>query len=207
MQVWMIAPFALWERLQGENELFYDPDCLPAQLQPFYEWMRQQMATRLPNYQGQYPWWAWVRWTPEKRMPDLRSRSCELNYFPPEEPAVRLELLIPDQDVLCSDFGSWCLVLFNEYVAQTQAEVEQWEHLAPLQRKRERLEHSWEAIFDLDETHWNVDQRSSNPVRIQGTFEYLRLEQVRGVTHFRCRYPKRRERSFSPAAAERAGRS
>jgi hypothetical protein len=207
MRIWLIAQLAVWEQLQRDKELLYDPERLPAHRQPFYDWMRQQMATRLAGYQGHYPWWAWVRWTPKKSMPDLRSWDQELNYFPPEEPAVRLELLIPDQEVLCSDFGSWCSVLCNEYVAKTQAEAEQWEQLAPLQHTRERLKHSWEAIFDLDETHWTVEWRSYNPIRIQGVFEHLRLEQVRGVTHFRCRYPKGWERPFSSSAVERAGRS
>jgi len=210
MRVWLIAQGALWVRLQRDKELLYDPERLPTHMQPFYDWMRQQMATCLADYQGHYPWWAWVRWTTKKPMPDLRSWDQELNYFPPEEPAVRLELLVPDQEVLCSDFGSWCLVLSNEYVARTQAEAEQWEQLAPLDRTRERLEQSWQAIFDLDETHWNVDWRSCNPIRIQGVFGHLRLEQVREVTLFRCRYPKRKERPFSSSsssAIEWAGRS
>lgn len=192
MHAWLIAQIALWERLQREKALLYDPERVPAGLHPFYEWMRQQMAKRLPRYQGQYPWWAWVRWTSQKPMPDLRSWSCELYYVPPEEPMVRLELELREQEVLCSDFGSWCLVLFNEYVAQQQRELEQWEALPPLQRTRERLEQSWGAIFDLDQTHWNVERRRYNPVRIQGVFEHLRLQDVRKVTHFHCRYPKRR---------------
>lgn len=202
MHVWLIAQLAVWERLQREKELLYDPGRLPTHLQPFYEWMRQQMAKRLPCYQGHYPWWAWVRWTGAQPMPDLRSWSNELHYFPPEEPMVRLELLLPDQDVLCSDFGSWCLVLFNEYVAQRQTEREHWESLAPQQRTRERLEHSWEAIFDLDETHWDVEWRRCNPIRVQGVFECLRLKDVRKVTHFRCRYRQRRTKPLSSLADE-----
>jgi hypothetical protein len=205
MRMWLIAQEAVWEQLQRDKELFYDPTRLSGHLQPFYEWMRQQMAKQLPDYQGHYPWWAWVSWAPQKPMPDLRSWDQELNYFPPEAPAVRLELLVPDQEVLCSDFGSWCRVLSHEYIAKTQTEVEQWEHLAPVHRTRERLEYSWQAIFDLDETHWNVEWRSYNPVRIQGVFERLRLEQVRRVTHFRCRYPKRREGSFSLSTVEPEG--
>jgi Domain of unknown function (DUF3841) len=207
MRMWLIAKREVWEKLQRDKDLLYDPDYLPAHLQPFYEWMCQQMVKRLPDSQGHYPWWAWVRWTTEKSMPDLRSRDNDLNYFPPEEPVVRLELFVPDQQVLRSDFGSWCSVLFNEYVAKTEAEAEQWEHLAPLHRTKERLEQSWEAIFDLDETHWNLARRNFNPVRIQGVFEHLRLEYVRGITHFRCRYPKKRESSFSSSALERTDRS
>src|SRR5690242_18674787 len=131
MRLWLIARLEVWEQLQRDKELLYDPARLPPSFQPFYQWMCQQMAKRLPNYQGNYPWWAWIRWVPGKPMPDLRSWDVELNYFPPEESVVRLELLVPDEEVLCSDFESWCSVLHNEYVAQTQAEVEWWQSLAP----------------------------------------------------------------------------
>ena len=202
MRLWVIAKSDVWEKLQHDKELFYDPKYLPSPLRPFYEWMRQQMAKRLVNYQGHYPWWAWVHWTAEKPMPDLRSWDNELNTFPVEEPAVRLELVLPDHEVLCSDFGNWCLALTNEYVAKTQGEEEQWKPLAPLQRPQERIEQSWEAIFDLDETHWDVPWRAYNPLRVQGVFELLRLDDVRKVTHFHCRYRKRGGRSFFSSVDE-----
>ena len=197
MRAWVIAKRDVWEKVQRDKELLYDPDYLPLPLRPFYEWMRQQMAKRLPNYQGNYPWWAWVRWTDEKPMPDLRSWDNELNCFAEEEPAVRLELVLPDHEVLRSDFGSWCLALSDEYVAKTQGEQQHWDSLAPLERTRERIEQSWEAIFDLNETHWDLPWRTYNPLRVQGVFEQLRLQDVRKVTHFRCRHPKRRGTSLS----------
>jgi hypothetical protein len=197
MRVWLIAKRDVWEKLQHDKELLYDPEYLPSPLGSWYEWMRQQMAKRLANYQGHCPWWAWVRWTNEKPMPDLRSWDNELNCFAEEEAAVRLELVLADHEVLCSDFGSWCLALTDEYVAKTQAEQQHWESLAPQQQTHDRLEQSWEAIFDLNETHWDIPWRTYNPLRVQGVFEHLRLQDVTKVTHFRCRHPKRKGLSCS----------
>jgi hypothetical protein len=153
-----------------------------------YDWMRQQMAKRLISYQGQYPWWAWVQWRKERPKPDLRSWDGELHYFHPDELAVRLELVLPDEEVLCSDFHAWCGILSNGYITRTDAEARQWEQMALVDHKQELIEQSWEAIFDLDESHW--DEYRYGDRRIQGIFEHLRVEQVKQVTYFRCRYPK-----------------
>lgn len=195
----MIAKAELWEQLQQEKHLFFDQHRSPGFTSPrptvydlmnqrAYDWMRQQMTKRLSSYQGHYPWWTWVQWRKERPKPDLRSWDCELHYFPPEQLAVRLELVLPDEQVLCSDFHAWCCILFNEYVARTDAEAEPWEQLALVHHKRELIEHSWETIFDLDESHW--DEYRYGERRIQGCFEELRIEQVKQVTYFRCRYPK-----------------
>src|SRR5579859_8162380 len=127
MRGWIIAKAELWERLQQEKLLLFDQRRSPGftSLQPTlydkmhqraYDWMRQQMAKRLGDFQGHFPWWAWVQWTRERPKPDLRSWDSELKYFPSEQLAVRLELALPDAEVLCSDYHSWCSVLGNEYV-------------------------------------------------------------------------------------------
>ncbi|WP_165423630.1 DUF3841 domain-containing protein [Ktedonosporobacter rubrisoli] len=196
MHVWMTARAVLWEQLQQEKLLYFDQQRIPGISSPHatiydrmmlraYDWMRQQMAQRLSRYQGHYPWWAWVQWKEERAKPDLRSRDPELHYLPADELAVRLELLLPAEDVLCSHFYAWCNALSNEYVSRTEAEAQQYKRLDPAQNRQELIERSWEAVFDLDSQHW--DEYRCGGWRIQGVFEELRIEQVKEVTYFRPR--------------------
>jgi len=99
-----------------------------------YEFMRRQMAKRLPNYTGEYPIWAYV----EKL--DLRCCRAEYKYE-----TVLMTIDVPDERVLISDFDGWHFVMNNGFFSISEKEDEEMENAT--QRQKEK---SWERIFDLD---------------------------------------------------------
>jgi len=182
--LWTIQPPDVWDRLQREKSLLVDPHhpAFEKDLQPEYDWMRGQMARRITDYQGHYPWWAY-----DYRL-DLRS----FRFLLSQGPQVRLGLAIPTERVLLSAYGAWHYVLNRWYLpysvdsGQYDQETEAWEE--ELRREgispygtlpepwRSRQAASWERIFDTD------DLRDTNT--IQACFERLDLEDVFEVTTF-----------------------
>lgn len=96
---------------------------IPPEFHPAYEWMRQQMAKRLARYGGGWPIWLWVRWAARPRKPDLRASG----HLPRGTLGVCIELLIPSDQLLISDFEFWHFVLGNDYLSLTEAEDTAWE--------------------------------------------------------------------------------
>lgn len=186
MRLWMIASADLWEALQRDKELFCDAERIYRDFQEAYDWMRRQMAKRLPVYQGQYPWWAWAQWEAARPQPDLRARRMH-NGFEPGSWCVRLELDVPEAEVLLSDFGLWHVVLNNGYCGLNEAETDAWYQLLPEQQNREVQETSWEQVFDLEHADDDPEWTGGKATSIQAVFEVLRLADVRRVTHFRAR--------------------
>jgi hypothetical protein len=192
MRLWTIKPIEVWERLQREKTLFVDPTHPTFQENlPFfheaYEWMRAQMARRLPHYEGNYPWWAYDY--------KLDLRTYRFHTHPPNERWVRMELEIPSEKVLLSAYGAWHYVLNRWYLPYTtdeesyERELDAWEaetkahgidtyqNSVPFPEPWElRMRASWERIFDVD------DLRETNT--IQATFERLELAEVVRVTEF-----------------------
>ena len=83
------------------------------EFRPAYRWMRRQMAERLGDCRGQYPVWAWLQ-----PKPDLRRGG----HLPQGMIGVRLEFIVPAQEVLLSDFSAWHMVLNDGYLALSEGE-------------------------------------------------------------------------------------
>jgi hypothetical protein len=195
IRLWTVQPKLVWESLLKRGELYVDLTQIetPIEAAPYawaYDYMREQMAQRLPNYQGHYPWWAWF-----DPKPDLR-RAVFRRYAPPGTRAVRLKLAIPAERVLLSNYQAWFCVLnrwqlwlgdeeaeppeFESVAARQQAEADRaaepvWPLSAPWQF---RIVPSWERMFDLEAT------RSGWGSEVQATFERLELADVVAVTEF-----------------------
>ena len=186
MRLWTIQPVETFTRLQREKVLYVDEHTVPEEFRHAYDWMREQMARRIPGYGGHYPWWGWVN------RPDLRRSG----HLPPGTKGVRLELEVPDAEVLLSDFDAWHCVLNRSYLALTEEEDEAWEARfrsavpdpyawPPPEPWYSEILASWERIFDLHAlaaTDWRGGER-----HLQATFECLRLADVRRVKPFVAR--------------------
>lgn len=181
LRLWTFQPMKLWETLQSENVLTVEPDLIKDYdiFHTPYDWMRGEMAHRLPNYKGHYPWWAYFQ-----SIPDLRGWYGSF----PQEHGVRLELQISADRVLISDYETWHLVLSQNYIPLTQLEDDIWEKemanhsdiSQPLPAPwPAHIFDSWKRVFDLKALStgglWPADH-------LQACFEELRLIDVVEVT-------------------------
>jgi hypothetical protein len=193
LRLWSIQPLTTWEQLRRYQSLYVDldkiddPDFILNYLW-MYDWMREQMAQRLPNYGGHYPWWAYFR-----PKPDLRRKIWEIEAFGTRY--VRLELAIEPDRVLLSNLEAWwsgmgdyCFVAFDDSDGEAwKSETEQqglgfasWPLPEPWHTRRVA---SWERIFDLDA----LARGGKWPGKLQATFERLDLADVVAVTEFTAR--------------------
>lgn len=189
--LWTIQPLAVWHSLCQQETLYVDathPKFLDSidDFREGYEWMRQQMAQRIPGYEGYYPWWAYDY--------KLDLRSWRYQTYPPYMRYVRLALAIPQEKVLLSAYGDWHFVLNRWYLPyatdgdEAMQELDAWDAEASQQGAdvfsrqllpepwESQLRASWERIFDVDRL------RATNT--IQATFERLELADVLKVTEF-----------------------
>jgi hypothetical protein len=179
VRLWTLAEAAVWERLRAAGSLRVDPALIsyPEWL-PQYDWLRGQMARRLADYSGGYPWWAWA-WP----KPDLR--ETRHHWGRRGDSLVRLALAVPVADVLCFDFATWSFPLNDHPAWLSEAEAAAWDALPERARTRAAKEATWDRLLDPDATFdpaW-VGQLET----VQAVFETLRLADVTGVTPFRSR--------------------
>jgi len=135
MILWTIQPENVWGQLQFTGELRTNTEAMIADHEDFwastqecYEWLAEQMSQRIsprPTTDA-FPLWGWYQCTGAKRKrPDLRQRS----HVPRGTKAVRLEIELPDEDVLLSDFEMWHVPLNRQYLAVTAKEDREWDKL------------------------------------------------------------------------------
>ena len=190
---WTIQDMAAWERLQRTGVLRGDGRRVPAYYRYAYRWMSDQMRLRLSPYHARFPLWGWSHWQGIKQCrPDLRASG----HLAKGLPGVRIELELPEDSVLLSDFDSWHCVLNHCYLSINEQEdesfvreleragVEQtWPYPEPFHL---RVVSSWQYIFDLEAG--DVEWRGSLSERsIQATFWELTIPQIRRADIFRAR--------------------
>jgi len=191
IRLWTIQPPHIWNALQEQGWLLVDPnhsefadhrDDFP----DAYEWMRVQMAQRIPGYAGYYPWWAYQHF--------LDLRFYRWHTAPHGQRLMRLELAVPEKQVILSAYGAWHSVLGGEYLPEAVAwedaeqELNAWQEARTHQNLnrderdprcdpwKTQMQASWERIFDVE---------ARRPTEtIQATFECLKLAEVVKVTEF-----------------------
>ena len=106
------------------------------------------------------------------------------------KPHVCIELEVPDEEIVLSDFDAWHFVLNDFCYSQCHSLEEyeqlekQYESLSDAEKKKARME-SWNKIFDVTpyENEWN-----RNGEYIQATFWEIKPEyvvDVRGIKAYR----------------------
>jgi hypothetical protein len=124
--------------------------------------------------------------------PDLRFS----NFLEKGTRGVRLEIDIPDEQVVLSDFDKWHYVLNYWYLEENEEDGELFDKeikkrgLDYYQQKplpdpyyHQKIVDSWKRIFDIESR--NEEEKRS--LSIQATFWELKLEQVRKVDFFVAR--------------------
>jgi len=169
-----------------------------------YAWLRQEVKKRVSGAAGRPLIWAW-----KQPKPDLRRSGHLISGTP----GVRLELEIPDERVLLSDFDGWHFRLNSSYLPVSSADMESWHEqdrlkLRALQRENprittmelkrridedvmEEIEASWQRMFDLPlmKSAFCTPEMTFEDYEqhIQAVFEYFTVDEIRKVTHFTAR--------------------
>lgn len=187
MILWTIQPEAVFNLIQQKGVYRCDltKSGMEDYAEPQYNWLVAQMKKRIsPPPEGvSYPVWAYYRWSRTKMKPDLRAIrwfwGLKNNKF------VRLEIEIPDDEVLLSDFDGWAgIILNNGLLSNTEEEDKElngiYASLSENMQKEFRAK-NWERVFDISyfENDW-----ISRGETIQATFWELKKEQVRSYTSF-----------------------
>lgn len=92
-----------------------------------YNWIKSQMKKRLKNYDGENLLWLWTKLPNEKRQWGENEKGKTF---------VVLEVNIPREDVLFSDFKTWEMILKESQILEYKEES--------IDKKE-----SWERVFDL----------------------------------------------------------
>lgn len=148
-----------------------------------YQWMMDCMdesgiAGRKP---GQSPWWCWIRTDKDYTKPSNRHGG---------EGQVLLELSIPANELLMSDFGMWHVPL-NYWINAEGEEEEAFEQEIkaagysiwadkPLPEPfHSRVQEKWKDVFELEKVNGFTDEFESKS--IQGVYWNLRPDIIKGV--------------------------
>ncbi len=149
-----------------------------------YDWLVGQMKKRIgmPPEGVTYPVWAWYRHDGKRRKPDLRRERW--GYGLKGDIYVCMEIDVPDQDVLLSDFDAWSIILLHGLLSDTEEEDErlnsQYEALSASEQVLMK-EKNWERAFDLTPMDNEWMRRGDT---IQATFWELKKEYIKKVRFF-----------------------
>ena len=191
MRLWTIQPEEVWDILREKGVYRCDPDkCellkideLNPKFGPAYNWLVNQMEKRIGKRPDGivFPVWAWYRYAGKNRV-DLRRERWA--YGTAGQRMACIEIEIPDEQVLLSDFGEWHYVLNRWPISQTEEESKQIDEFVEHADKDTLsafLNVNWEQIFDITPVKNGWRSRGDD---IQATFWELKQENLKGVRFF-----------------------
>ena len=101
-----------------------------------------------------------------------------------------MEIEIPDDKLVLSDFDSWSIILLNGLLTDTEEEekiLEKAYEAMPPEAQREFKYQNWKNVFDLTYVDNNWMHKGDS---IQATFWELRKEDIKRVRFFTAASPK-----------------
>ena len=197
MRLWTIQGIEAYKLLKKEGILHTNDEyscCKDSYSFSYaYDWMASELSKKDPKPDGvRHPIWAWYQWRGKRKKRDMRESylSARGNLI------VQLEIEIPDEKVLLSDFCLFHCVLNNTYVSSSKKEQEEFEkwyeslgieyderkHDASqeekLQTVERAIEESWAGVFDLtkEDDGWLYGKNEDKC--IQAVFWELREDQI-----------------------------
>lgn len=192
MLLWTIQPLEVYELLMEQSVFRCDRSrawgLKDDELKEAYDWLVDQMNQKigLPPQGVEYPIWAWHTFCGRRGKPDFRRMGLGIRG----EEYLCLEIDVPDQEVLLSEFDLWHMVL-NDFFIGEACNEEEWEKensfydQLPESEQTKVKEESWAKIFEVDKKFDDMWRRTGE--YIQATFWELRLENVRRVWRFKAR--------------------
>ena len=190
MILWTIQPIDVYELIQETGVYHCDfSKSVMSDWQEQYDWLVREMKDRIgdPPEGVTYPVWAWYMWEGARKKPDLR-RERWGNGWKGERFAC-MEIDIPEEDVLLSDFDSWSIILLHGLLCDSEEEEKQLEreyNNLPEEERTSFRDKNWERAFDLSFVDNDWVHRGDS---IQATFWELRKDDIRKVRFFTAATP------------------
>ena len=197
--------------LTSRSYILEDEDEITKFFLPSYKWMKDQMLKRLPHFKPNeetFPWWGWCRYGGKDNKPKFSEQYYRDLLKRLDEIQVIIELEIPDELVLLSDFDAWHFRL-NTWFLGYEYEIREFEkyiinkcNMAKKDLKKPltlnymslltidneelrkeffgMLNNNWERMFDLNLCP-KILRFKKEHQQIQGNFWELKWEYVRSV--------------------------
>ena len=161
--------------------------CDPSKVEPFYinayDFMSSCLEKKCPKPDKAitYPRWAWYSWENSRNVPD----TGILEFYPD---MYLLEIDVPDNEVLLSDYDNWHFCLNYIYLPKTDEEDDWFESQKPYltdDALKKRIRNSWLNIFDKDFPNRFITDENEHSV--QAVFWILYKNQVKKITYIKGR--------------------
>lgn len=182
MRLWTVQPRELYEEIMRTGKYMFDSTKHPFRedFEEAYAWMEHVMesAGQGSAYAGAPLVWAWHTYDNAHQCPPLDGEAL----WSDGKDEVLLEIEVPDEDVLLSDFDAWHYVLNKWYLGNAayfglnddaaMKEMEWFDTLPtePVNTKKFVMQESWGKIFNVSDIEY-----------IQATFWGLCKEQIMAV--------------------------
>ena len=197
MRLWTFQPIKIWNLIQDTGAYRCDPSkgsMIEPEFQEKYRWLCGKMTERIgsPPEGVELPVWAWYMQKGKHKKPDLRGERWVCG--PSDVDYTCIELEIPDNQALLSDFDLWHSVLNNWLISYTEEEdneIHKYYDTLSGDEQLEYMDKNWERIFDISffENDW-----IHRGEWVQATFWELRKEMIRDVRFFKTGRLKERMR-------------
>lgn len=195
MRLWTFQTTEFYENLQKNGIAYCDRESWFCQeYRAMYDWMADQMREYIgnpPNPEMRYPLWAWYQYISRKKpKPPVSPNMLASN----QKEGVMLEIEIPDDEVLLSDFGLWHVPLNGYPISDDKRLLKRLKVFRELnggscdfEDYPEVFQHdimvTWSAIFDLRTKLGKCVAKAMWNRSIQACFWELKLEQIVNVQY------------------------
>lgn len=189
MRLWTIQPISVLNIINETGEYFVNEDYISEYFKPAYQWMRTKMKEKIGEPKNKkifFPVWAWHTTLFNHKKPDLRKNV----YGKKDEWYVCIEIEIPDEEVVLSDFESWHFVLNNSYLIAECYDEESYDkeyrRIESLNKEERNnaIRKSWDEIFNIKPFCNDFMCRGRY---IQATFWGIKKEQVKKIWFYKER--------------------
>ena len=158
MRLWTFQPLHIYKIIQ-ETGVYRCNQELCGMLEyseKGYKWLSRRMTEKIgPPPDGViYPVWAWYLEYGKNEKPDLRKERW--SYGNGNEKYVCMELEIPADKVVLTDFDKWLCILGNSIISNSEEEDDLLRHYSINLPENEWLEYqykNWERVFDINPEH------------------------------------------------------
>ena len=190
MRLWTIQTTEFYDTLQKNGVVYCDRESWFCQeYRDMYDWMANEMRKHIgipPQKKVRYPIWAWYQYTSRKKpRPPISSNMLDSD----QKEGVMLEIEIPDDKVLLSDFGLWHVPLNGHPISDDKKLMKRFDAFRAVhggscdfedypEDLKSDIMVTWSVIFDLRTKLRRWVAKAMWNRSIQACFWELKLEQV-----------------------------